>query len=379
MKNLDSIISLFKYISSSKYLEFLLDSGNNKNEVYRINNENIKYNCYEVIELPERLPDFSENGFHIIHISIKYNNLVAVKVLLNYGVSIISQTENIEIIGLYNYKFDLLYSNEDINTEIETNGSNPFIYKYSTFSPIHIAAIYNNDLDIIKHLIQNGADINTKNPLNYTPLILAAIYNNSLQMMEFLLSKCNESKNYELDGKTPLAFAIRYNNKDIIQIMLKNNCIGENLYIEALNNPSPLAIFKILEQFNFDINEQNQFGETVFEIASIQQSVKILKKLIRMDVKPKIEYISFLLISEQYDVLQYWINNGLDINIQNEKGFTALHYIADIRNVKGIIFLLHLGADYHIKNTEGLNPLNIIEKNGIAEILREIIKLQSFI
>jgi ankyrin repeat protein len=60
--------------------------------------------------------------------------------------------------------------------------------------------------------------------------------------------------------------------------------------------------------------------------------------------------------NSHYEFLQWLITLGIDINHRNNKGYTALHVSKDNDNeVKCISLLLGAGADWNIKNNNGVN------------------------
>lgn len=379
------IFQLVKYKYSENYIEFLLECNLNINEVFvdKISSkkyELIKKKCYEVLELPERLPKFNDDGFKPIHIAIKHNNLTAVKVFLKHNISINNPTENIKIYGIYKSNFDITYSYQSILSEMHSSTNNPFVYSFESLTPIHISAIYNKDVTVMEYLLKNGANIEEKNSLGYSPLLLASIFNPSLEMMEFLLKNCSESINVEVNGKTPLTWAVKYNsNIDVIKVMLENNCKGNNLFILAINNSNTIPIFKLLREFNIDINEENEFNETVFDCCIRENRTKELRSLIKMDIQPKVRYIIELLREKNIEDLQYWQSNGLDLNLQDENENTAIHYLAKYFFYKEFIYLIHLGADYNRSKQDKKTPMQIIDANGMAQMIKEIYSLRSFI
>jgi len=81
-----------------------------------------------------------------------------------------------------------------------------------------IDASFYGYLDIVKILIEAGADVNTKNFFGYTPLLWASIYNHK-EVVNLLIeagADINAKNNY---GYTALIYASGNNNKDIIDLL----------------------------------------------------------------------------------------------------------------------------------------------------------------
>ncbi|KAG7663138.1 uncharacterized protein J8A68_003316 [[Candida] subhashii] len=74
------------------------------------------------------------------------------------------------------------------------------------------------------------------------------------------------------------------------------------------------------------------------------------------------------------NLLKYLIDNGGNVNIQDNDGDTPLHHVEDVKTAKYLIE--ELGADYKIKNGEGMSAREYIEDEGefedVAEYLRSL-------
>ena len=79
----------------------------------------------------------------------------------------------------------------------------------------------------------------------------------------------------------------------------------------------------------------------------------------------------FLEILEQIFSLP---NNLVNINYQDENGFTALHYSCDEGNLKIVEILLKANCETNIKNKEKKTPLHLASKNGYFDISKKLIE-----
>eukprot|EP01124_Arcella_intermedia_P006830 TRINITY_DN14123_c0_g1_i2.p1 TRINITY_DN14123_c0_g1~~TRINITY_DN14123_c0_g1_i2.p1 ORF type:complete len:1045 (-),score=251.80 TRINITY_DN14123_c0_g1_i2:2007-5141(-) len=66
----------------------------------------------------------------------------------------------------------------------------------------------------------------------------------------------------------------------------------------------------------------------------------------------------------QMDVIQLLIDQGFNINIQNQDGWTALHFAVKNNNTKIIELLLNNKADINSTTKEGYTPLHLSIENG---------------
>lgn len=74
------------------------------------------------------------------------------------------------------------------------------------------------------------------------------------------------------------------------------------------------------------------------------------------------------------NLLKLLIQNGGDINIQDNEGDTPLHHVEDLATAT--IMVEELKADYKLKNSEGQTPAEYIEEDGelpeLAQYLRSL-------
>lgn len=87
---------------------------------------------------------------------------------------------------------------------------NPCLAKYSTFgglnSPLHFAAAKGHN-EIVALLLENGADVNSRNYCGQTALMQACRYGHWEVVQTLLLFRCNVIRADYLSGRTSLHFA----------------------------------------------------------------------------------------------------------------------------------------------------------------------------
>ena len=78
--------------------------------------------------------------------------------------------------------------------------------------------------------------------------------------------------------------------------------------------------------------------------------------------------------SELFEKISSSPKNLVDMNYQDENGFTALHYSCDEGNLKIVEILLNANCDPNIKNNEKETPLHLASKHGYFDISKLLIE-----
>jgi len=126
-----------------------------------------------------------------------------------------------------------------------------------------------------------------------------------------------------------------YRNSSIIEYILKCNIINHKYQI----------ISDLLDKYDIDLNKVNIMKESV---------------------------LIYAIIDWRYDIAKLLIDNGIDINLQDQDGFTALHWISKrpkhIFYHDLIFYLIENDADWSLKDINNkvfLDYLNDENKNII--------------
>ena len=224
------------------------------------------------------------------------------------------------------------------------------------------AIIYSTNVEIVKFLIENGADpfAVTLND-NFTILHVACLHNN-YDLLEYLLDRTPYAEvNLKRipTAKKGLIELVIYKNKnhednvpyDIIDFLLEkgadiNEKQSENLTVFSQIHGYSHAFAQTLLSRGADVNSVDSNG------------MSCLHHLMNVESKGRFD--------ENY--LTLLVNNGIDLNLQDNRGWTAMHYTCGRFLTKMMFeYLLDSGARMDIPNNEGLYPFDMavkIESNG---------------
>lgn len=109
------------------------------------------------------------------------------------------------------------HGRSDIVTLLLSHGAIVDVTDIQGFTPLMNAVIYNH-FDIVRNLLNNGADPNHQNQMDQFPLLLA-LWQDNMEMFDLLLSK-GAKINMVSEGKTLLHFAMIDAKPDFVKRLL---------------------------------------------------------------------------------------------------------------------------------------------------------------
>ena len=194
-------------------------------------------------------------------------------------------------------------------------------------------------------LINAGADINASDDDNQTPLMLAISETDEDAVIMLL-----EQPNIDLDGA--LDVAIESNYLDALNMLLesgadpnKEHLLYTPLMLAATRNEDPAFVEALLDK-GADIN----LGSALNNTTPLMDAIRV----------GNIPIIQFLLSRPD-----------LDVDIQDNDGWTALASSATVGTSKIVQLLINAGADPTIKTDHGKTPADLARKPKIKEMLEQ--------
>lgn len=167
---------------------------------------------------------------------------------------------------------ELIKKGADVNGRLIAHVKNPKTKKIEKLdSTVLIESIKNQQKEIIKYLVQNGADVNKGNAKGVTPLMFAIIYfPRDIEIVEFLLNNQADYKAYDKSGNTPLTGAVGAGREQAVRVLIKHGA-DVNAANKKGFTPLMLAVasdnskmFKLLIEKGADLYKQHPQGWTVF-------------------------------------------------------------------------------------------------------------------
>ncbi|CAH0550143.1 unnamed protein product [Brassicogethes aeneus] len=248
-----------------------------------------------------------------------------------------------------------LYLNENY-TEVK---------KEQSATPLHLAAL-NGHLGLVKTLLIQGFDINSKIKHNgFTPLDFA-IAKNRLEIVNFLIAHGADVNHKIINGFTPLSFASQQGYLDIVNTLIANGAdlstktdnLNTPLYLAAENGH--LDILNVFIEKGLDVNNVSNGRVTPLHTAVQNGNLQVVKALISH--------------GSNIDARASGIGTtGVDTNI------TPLNLAVQTGKLDIVKALLEAGAKVNFKTGDKVTPLHLACQNGFLELVDILLKAKSSI
>lgn len=224
---------------------------------------------------------------------------------------------------------------------------------------IFFRAVYDNNTAVMENLLKDGFDINTMNE-NGENAVNVAIAAGSFNVLKYLIEKGANLNSTSDTGIPPLSQAIIEYNKQAIDMLLASKKIdmyyvwgdmwtGSPLYI-ACSKANIYALEKMVENgadLNYDFSKYNA-------VPLLHYTINYKQYIRNEDYK---ELIAFLIL------------NKIDINKKNSDGQTPLMTALKNGDIDTFNALIAGGADVTLKDNNGLTALNYAEHLKGAALL----------
>jgi ankyrin repeat protein len=212
------------------------------------------------------------------------------------------------------------------------------------------------DAGAVRLLLEHGADPNIKSIEGRTPLYLASTEPAGVDIVKLFLDKGADPNGKDLTGRTPLMAASTAGNTEAMRLLIAKGAkvnasmgSGSTAIINAAASRNLSAVQFLIDQ-GADVNSRTKRGATALDIAASWGSVEIVKLLLA---------------------------KGARADTQDDRGYTPLMYAAysEAMPVEVVRLLLAKGADRNATG-EGETAISLASKRGDTEIVR-LLKEQS--
>lgn len=250
-------------------------------------------------------------------------------------------------------------------------------------------AVHSENLEIVRYLIQNKADVNLGDTVeNLTPLMLAVQIGN-FEIIEALLDANAEVNKQAKSGTSALQLAALDGNINFVKLLVDHDAnIDANGFLGTpLFSASEFGHFHVVEfliQSHADVNLGSwEKKATPLMVASEEGYIKIVKALISANAEinrqTKCGSSALYLAStgNYLEVVKILMKHKAKININGHHG-TPLFGAAQHGNLQVVRYLIENGADINLACTDiNATPLMVASEHGYDEVVKALLELNA--
>lgn len=245
---------------------------------------------------------------------------------------------------------------------------------------LHHAAAFAS-LDMLKLLLDKGADPNAQNRRKSTPLHWAV---HDEAKVRLLLDRGAAVDTRQAEGRTPLYQAASLGNATSVARLLLDKGADPNSRTAAGLTPliaastrANLELMRVLIDRKAQVNAQSGSGSTALMSAATSGSSAAVRMLLEAGANPNLvtkkndTALMDAAVSGNEESVRLLLEHGAAVNTIGERGYTALMYAAasDAMTAGSVKRLLDKGADPSLK-ADGDTARSLAVKRGDTEIAR---------
>ena len=327
-----------------------------------------------------------------IYCAVKNKNLNMIKILLNNNFNL--KEEN------YILSYAMENSDENIVKYLVENGADMYSYEITAL----YQAVLNLNPKLVEYFLDKGASIenagksdiygnilmaasgskfnNNKNISAVDLKLLESLSQNSAKIMQMIIDKVDKKLiNNSLEGKTPLIISVGNSYIDTAKILIENGANINAVDIEgwsalsyAVNN-GDIEIAKLLLENKAKIKD-----ELLIAIKSpiTESRIDMMKLLI--DNKANINYtdengfnpLNIAIESGDMELTKFLITNGANVNSLMQDGVSLIGYAIAQNNMDLLQILIENGANVNYTNGDSWadTPLMTASRLGLDNVVR---------
>lgn len=295
-------------------------------------------------------------GDTLLHTATRSGSLEVIDYLISKGLNVNAKNE-----------FDVTPLGEalecgriDIVKHLVACGADVYTIAESGRSMLHHGVV-SGDKEVVQYLVEkHGFEVNTKTNYGESVLHLACRYGNR-DLVEYLIRKGANCHVKTEDAYTILHYAVMGGDVDLVKYLIeecgvdvrKKTDEGCTVVHEAAESGSSSIVKYLVETYGFDVNEKQSWEETSLHRVARGEEESLAKISLGSDgllmlSEDKFSWMYTHKLRERLRVVEFLLEKGVEKNLQNEMGNTALYNAVYKGNCQIAMYLIDKGADITI-------------------------------
>ncbi|XP_012992237.1 ankyrin-1a isoform X17 [Esox lucius] len=317
----------------------------------------------------------NQNGLNGLHLASKEGHVKMVLELLHGGIDLETQTKK----GNTALHIAALAGQEQVVAELVNYGAN--VNAQSQVRPLPVSEETPTPTPLADPTAEEPPATPDTHTKGFTPLYMAA-QENHLEVVKFLLENgANQSIPTE-DGFTPLAVALQQGHENVVALLINYGTKGKvrlpALHIAARNDDTRTAAVLLQNDPNADV--QSKTGFTPLHIAAHYENLNVAQLLLNrganVNFTPKNGITPLHIASRRGNVImvRLLLDRGAQIDAKTKDELTPLHCAARNGHVRIIEILLDQGAPIQAKTKNGLSPIHMSAQGDHMDCVRQLLQ-----
>nr|XP_058942638.1 putative ankyrin repeat protein RF_0381 [Pocillopora verrucosa] len=250
-----------------------------------------------------------------------------------------------------------------------------------------IIAVKQNHIEIVKYLLQKGADISLTTEDKKRNALHIASQEGSVAVIEMLLSYDLRPDSRDGKGNTPLARAAACGHIEAVNCLLKHGADpllkgqdGRNLLHFAAQSGNVIIIETMLSK-GFDIDARDEtLGVTPLMVSIASGKLEAAKYLLEkgadksLKTTPgKLPLLSIASVAGSIAAVEMLLSHGCNIDARDSEGNTPLMHATRLGNTEVVEYLLAQGANPLLRNTSDLGLLHLAAFSDNALTIKAVL------
>jgi len=360
-------------------------------------------------QLLPSVPGYTFQNISVLSVAVIYNSTDDIETLVdqgcdpNYNGTFITYTSNkcsipiLEILGV------------NCTREIKVEGYTPLVLAVmfgstnvvqklvtipgidldakSDVGPAVIEAARRGKLGMVRALKEAGANMNNVGGSNEISPVAAAIYENQIDVARYLI---NQGVNVNIagkDGATPVFTAAQIGNLEIMKMLQKAGAV-----LDTVGGPNKVSAVGIAAEGGFlkvvdflisegvDLDRQGLDGDSPAYLAASYGHLDVLKALrsagASLDIPSGSEQFTALaaaILTGNSKIAIYLIKNGANLQLKSEKGSTPAFLAAQKGDLAVMKAIAEAGGDLETQGPSSLTPVAFAAYFGHEAVVRFLI------
>ena len=297
-----------------------------------------------------------------------------------------------------NYKGDTALHKKILDvktvTELISNEADVNRKSKNNVTALMLSALFGKP-EVVKVLLQNGANINDLDYRSETPLHYASTGHSSEKdkayVAQILLYAGAKVDAMDIKNETALHYSSKYGDLEVANVLTYFGADPNARNIE-LKTPLHLAttpeMATFLLQHGAKIDAKNNYNGTKLCDASWNGDLEMVKVLLQYEAAPNAlcyqNETALELATNRYektnntDLVELLLKHGANANVNNEQSMTPLHFASRDGNIGEVQVLIKYGANVNATDESLMTPLHMAAlghiEDGLANVTEILLK-----